>query len=64
MITGSGAGFMVTVAILVSLEHDPKRTYLKVDVVAPAAGVNVPAPAVNVPPDPVSLLQVPQYLHR
>ncbi|MBK9681359.1 MAG: hypothetical protein IPO69_21285 [Saprospiraceae bacterium] len=29
MITGSGAGFMVTVATLVSLEHDLKRTYLK-----------------------------------
>src|SRR6187549_2844613 len=52
---------MFTVATDTSLGHGatPVTVYWKVELVAPAAGVNVPDPATNVPPVPVNLIQVP-----
>ena len=54
-------GVMVTVTTLVSFEHGavPVIIYWKVDVVAPAVGINVPAAALNVPPVPVNLVHTP-----
>jgi hypothetical protein len=54
-------GVIVTVTTLVSFAHGavPVITYLNVDVVAPAVGINVPATALNVPPVPVTLVQTP-----
>jgi hypothetical protein len=54
-------GVIVTVTTLVSFAHGavPVITYLNVDVVAPAVGINVPAAALNVPPVPVTLVQTP-----
>ena len=55
-------GLTVIVAMLVSLGHGlmPNTTYLNVDVVTPAAGVNVDP--LNVPPLPVNLDQTPPVL--
>ena len=52
---------MFTVATDASFGHGavPVTVYVKVDVVAPAAGVNVPAAALNVPPVPVVRVHVP-----
>ena len=52
---------MFTVATEASFGHGavPVTVYVNVEVVAPAAGVNVPAAALNVPPVPVVRVQTP-----
>ena len=52
---------MFTVAIASSLGQGavPVMLYLKVEIVAPKAGVNVPAAALNVPPVPNVRVQTP-----
>ena len=54
-------GVMFTVATdwLFGQGGVPIISYWNVELVAPAAGVNVPAPALNVPPVPVRRVQVP-----
>ena len=54
-VPASGWALIVIVARLVSLMQGetPAKVYVKVLVVAPAAGVNVPAAALNTPPVPV-----------
>ena len=57
-----GNVFMVIVTKLVSIVHGavPVTVYVKVEVVAPTAGVNVPATASKTPPIPVPVrVQIP-----
>ena len=52
---------MLTEARLVSVIHGatPDIVYVKLELVAPTAGVNVPATALKVPPVPVACVQTP-----